>query len=70
MIQIPARWNKISSKPDEWTDVVLLGFGQASNSNTHETRPVAIVSDLSDNGRLRYAELKFIRIEVKYVASP
>lgn len=59
-------WDKIPpgpGKPSEQVDIVILGFGQVSNSNTAETRPVAIVQDLSDDNRLRYAELKYVKIK-------
>lgn len=65
MLALRGIWDKIPSKPGEASqqvDVVVLGFGQTSNSNTAEIRPVAIIQDLSDNGRLRYAELKYVRI--------
>lgn len=61
-----AKWDKVPSRPgqkSEQVDVVILDFCQISNSNTQETRPVAIIQDLSDNNRLRYAELKYLTVE-------
>ena len=58
-------WDKIPAGPgkaSEQVDIVILGFGQISNSNTAEIRPVAIVQDLSDENRLRYAELRYVRV--------
>ncbi|MDA3831899.1 MAG: hypothetical protein PF495_00725 [Spirochaetales bacterium] len=65
MHQLRGIWDKIPSGPgkeSKQVEVVVLGFGQISNSNTAEIRPVAIIQDLSDEGRLRYAELKYVRI--------
>lgn len=65
MLSLKGKWDKIPpgpGKPSEEVDIVILGFAQVSNSNTTETRPVAIVQDLSDDNRLRYAELKYVRI--------
>lgn len=66
MLALRGKWDKIPSGPgkaSEVVDVVVLGFGQMSNSNTSEIRPVAIVQDISDGNKLRYAELKYIRIQ-------
>lgn len=63
-----AKWDKVPARPgqkSECVDVVILDFCQISNSNTSETRPVAIIQDLSDNNRLRYAELKYLTIQGK-----
>lgn len=64
MLALRAKWNKIGAgRNEQVVDVIVRGFAQASNSNTQETRPVAIVQDLSDKNRLRYVELKFLEVE-------
>ena len=65
-MELRAKWDKVPQTPggmSERVDVILRGFGQMATGGGPETRPVAIVQDLSDGSRLRYAELKYITIE-------
>ncbi len=66
MMALKATWDKVPSGPgkkSEPVDVIVLGFGQMSSGGGPETRPVAIVQDLSDGNKLRYAELKYVSIK-------
>lgn len=65
-MQLSGIWDKIPSGPGRSSTqvkVIILGFGQISSGANSEVRPVAIIQDLSDDNRLRYAELKYVRIQ-------
>lgn len=65
MLQQRAIWDKLGNNNSkaEPVEVVLLGFGQASNADGSANRPVAIIQDLSNNNQLRYVELRFLNIK-------
>lgn len=60
---VKGTWNKPKGpqEPEQMVEVMILGTAQASNSDG-QIRPVAVIADLSDHGRLRYVELKFVQL--------
>ncbi len=56
-----ALWYKIGGKTDDKpVSVTVLGLSTASISDGPGHRPVAIIQDDSDEGKMRYVELKYL----------
>ena len=62
---VKAKWDKgtlVNGKKEPmYVDVVILDF--VSVNTEASARPVAVIADMSEGGQLRYAELKFLKVE-------
>lgn len=64
-----AKWNKIGTEGKPPVEVTVLGFSTASISDSGGHRPVAIIQDDSDGGKMRFVELKYLEGQYERTAA-